>query len=861
MNQSSNVFGLILICVGWTISVYAEEAGDNPAVEMQPLEFNIAALPIGDALNEFAAQSGLQIVLYSDISDGLSSKPISGRFDSQDAAIASLLTSTDLSHEFLNDNTIAIQAAEQPRGRDSGKSQPASVILIAQAQTSAEQNQTSSQGGNSSESSEEADTNYIEEIMVTAQKREQSVQDVGIAITAFTGKQIRDLRIEDASQLAFYVPGLYTATSFGNTLQVFSIRGVTQNDFNDHGEAPTVVYMDDGYMASMSGQKAMLFDADRIEVLKGPQGTLFGRNATGGAVHLLSRKPSLDGFEGYASLGYGDYSETKADFAVNSPLSPTTAIRVSGAYSSNDGYYKNSVPGGADGVDETRWGLRGRLLTEFTNGSELLITGFVAKTEFSTVLSALTPGAPVLDSEGRIINVVSATDTAFGLGPTGPFDVESDIGFEDIGEIEVKGITMRLDIDFDALTFTSITDYKALDRRLLLDPDSSSLPIIQVFISTDHENWSQEFRVFLERERYNFTAGVYYLDIDAIIPNSEFSLPIFNQVIAGDWSVETQSIAGFAQGEYEINSSWTAVGGLRYTHDEIELAYQVDLYSFSGDFLNPRGSFVFPVRTLSGDRSEGFWTAKAQLEWRSNDGVLVYGGWNRGVKGGGFNAPPSGGLSIPDSGIEYDSETLDAFEIGFKSTLWNNRMRFNGAVFYYDYNDYQAFKQINLDAQVVNKDARTWGIELETTIKPDDNWTFLLSGSYLDNVVKDIDWMGIIRDRVAAYMPELQLTAIASYTMNTSFGSLSFQGEVSYADGFFTSISNFDLLKTDNYALTNLRATWTSPNNKYELRAFIENIFDETIIETAFDITAVGGLGNQTYLRPRWWGLLATVYF
>ena len=183
----------------------------------------------------------------------------------------------------------------------------------------------------------------LEEIVVTAQKREQSIQDVGIAINAFTGEEIRQLGFQESVDLASMAPGVYVSNSTGGTFSQFSIRGVTQDSFDDHIEGPNAVYIDGAYVASPQGQLFALFDLERVEILKGPQGTLFGRNATGGLVHFITRKPT-DEFEAYVDVAYGSYNQTRVEGAVSGPLSENVSARVSGMYNRHDPIMDNVFP-------------------------------------------------------------------------------------------------------------------------------------------------------------------------------------------------------------------------------------------------------------------------------------------------------------------------------------------------------------------------------------------------------------------------------------------------------------------------------------------------------------------------------------
>jgi iron complex outermembrane receptor protein len=246
----------------------------------------------------------------------------------------------------------------------------------------------------------------LEEVIVTAQKREQSAQDVGIAITAFSGDQLNQLGIVNNTELARFTPGVYISGPGGGDQQQFTIRGATQNDFSDHSEAPNALYVDEVYQASQQSQLFASYDMQRVEVLKGPQGTLFGRNATGGLLHFITNKPSQE-FESYADLTYGRFDQVRAEGAVSGGLSDTVSGRISGIYSGHDSIYENNIndvgipatPGVLqafgrgpaltpdlsdtdDAWTEETWSVRGQLLFEPNEDVNFLVKGQYAKQQF-----------------------------------------------------------------------------------------------------------------------------------------------------------------------------------------------------------------------------------------------------------------------------------------------------------------------------------------------------------------------------------------------------------------------------------------------------------------------------------------------
>ena len=413
----------------------------------------------------------------------------------------------------------------------------------------------------------------IEEITVTAQKREQNLQDVPIAITAFSGEQMRALGVSQSIDIAAFTPGVHISGNLAGQNTQFSIRGVTQNDFNDIIEAPTAVYLDEGYLAIAQAQTFAVFDVQRVEILKGPQGTLFGRNATGGLVHYISNKPSFDEPSGSLDVQFGSFdtpanaNSYTVEGAFGGPISDTVAGRLAFRYNDQEGYLKNLYPesaflgspgtgAGADlGDDETK-AVRGSLAFQPSDSLTINVSLNYAKSEVSTgpYQSISTIGVV---TNGELVNVIDtppgetriSIDTAGGdgggdaidgdgffpgagiglpgrlapgadffgyLDPDGDdFTFSSDFAFEDQGDTETKGINVRVEYELESgLLFTSVTDFKDYDKLLFIDVDSAPANQLANYAGVDAQSFTQEFRLSGESGNAQWVAGFFYLNID-----------------------------------------------------------------------------------------------------------------------------------------------------------------------------------------------------------------------------------------------------------------------------------------------------------------------------------------------------------
>lgn len=769
----------------------------------------------------------------------------------------------------------------------------------------------------------------LEEVVVTAQKREQSLQDVPIAITAFTGAQMSALGITKSVDIAAFSPGVHISGNLAGQNTQFSIRGVTQNDFNDIIEAPNAVYLDEGYLAVAQAQTFAVFDIDRVEILKGPQGTLFGRNATGGLVHYLSNKPNFDENNGYVDVGMGRYdtdanaNRTTVEAAYGAVLSEKVAARAAFRYNKQDGYLKNlypegaftSAPGGTSpgegagadlGDDDT---FAGRLSFAFqpSDDTRIDVSMNYATSEVGTgpYQSKSTIG---IVENGELINVINTPadetrltiDTAGGdggadlidgdgllpgggygfdgrLAPGGDFfgyldpdgddfTFSSDFAFADQGSTDTKGVNVRVERDLgNGTVFTSVTDYKDYEKLLFIDVDSGPANQLANYAGVDATSLTQEFRLNGETDEMRWVAGFFYLNIDN---NSDNGLKAPENSLIGPLDIgvvadlQTDSYSLFGQLDYDISDTLSATFGMRVIREEKDFEVGIGFFPSMSNHTVNQGDFI-PNAVGAGSpyfyensTSDTLWAAKAQLDWRPSDDLLLYAGVNRGVKAGSFNAPLLGSYlgSGGDAAIDYGEEILLAYEGGFKMSLSENT-RLNGSVFYYDYSDYQAFLFVGVGGVVINADADNIGMELELQSSPADGLDVILSMSYFDATVKDIPLRSGSplppSDVDPTYAPELQMTGLVRYEWPISSGSLAIQGDISYSDEYYYNLRNFDADKFDSYVMLNSQLSWMSTDGLWQATLAVRNLTDERAGVQGFDLATLCGCNEVSYRDPR----------
>ena len=789
-----------------------------------------------------------------------------------------------------------------------------------------------------------AQNSVLEEIVVTAQKREQNLQDVGIAVSAFTGAQLRAFNVQQSFDIASFTPGVHISGNLAGQNTQFSIRGVTQNDFNDIIESPNAVYLDEGYIAIAQAQTFAVFDIERVEILKGPQGTLFGRNATGGLVHYISNKPSFEETSGYVDLTVGqfdvdnDANRYTIEGAYGGAISDTVAVRGAVRYNKQDAYLENlypeqapdffvgNLPPGNDagkdlGDDDT---IAARLAVAFRPSDSLDITlsANYADSEVTTgpYQSKSTIG---IVENGELINVIDtpanetrlSIDTAGGdgggdaidgdglfpdagiglegrLAPGGDFfgyidsdgddfQFSSDFAFDDQGSAETYGLNARVEWEMAGGTkLTSITDYKDYEKLLFIDVDSAPVNQLANYAGVDASSFTQEIRFNGETDNARWVAGGFYLNIDTDSDNGlkapansilgTFAFPLDVGVVA---SLETDSYSLFGQYEYDFSDRFTFIGGLRLIQEEKDFEVGIGFFPSSSSNTVNSGGFV-PNFTGAGDpfffdddTSDDLWAGKLQLDFQANEDLLLYGGINRGVKAGSFNAPLLGSYlgSGGDASLPYDEEELLAYEVGFKSTLGGGSTRLNGSAYYYDYTDYQAFLFVGVGGVVVNADAESYGAELELQTTPMAGLDIILSASYLDSEVKDLPLRSGSPlppvDVEPTYAPEVQAMGVVRYTWDGLGGVMTVQGDASYSDEYFYNLRNFDADKFDSYTLVNALLSWQSSDGGWTVTGAVRNLTDERAGLQGFDLATLCGCNEVAYRSPREYTLGLRVEF
>lgn len=714
----------------------------------------------------------------------------------------------------------------------------------------------------------------LEEVVVTAQKREQSLQDVGISVSVMSGEQITALGLTNTIDITAQTPGL-NFQQYSPTQTIMNIRGVSQNDFQDQHEPPVAGYVDGAYVSTMGAAHAQMFDMERVEVLRGPQGTLFGRNATGGLIHYITRKPEKE-WNGYVELTFAEHDQIKSEGAIGGAITDAVSARVSFATNDHDGWTENRI--GPDLNDADSKSVRGQLLFLPSDDIEILLKGHYSEIDTFGQGYDHSPATYGADGLGFLIGSNQVAPffgppppppappipfvfvTCPGCDASGfaePDDDPRTGSFNDPGffEREIAGMTATIDWDINGMTLTSITDYLTMDKDYAADTDGGANTIVHAILFQELDQISQELRLQGQTDRLNWQAGFYYLDIDTdtinggdpldLSPFLGAPLGVAALFARSDVTLESESWAIFAHAEYALTDALTLIGAVRYTEDTKELDYDL--------LAGPAIVAEFQ------DKQE--WeniSARLQLDWQVNEDTLAYAGVTRGHKAGSFSLPFISFGPLDTSAIPHDEEVLTSYEVGLKTDFLDGRARLNASAFYYDYDDYQAASFVNLVLIIGNNDAEVYGGEIELVLNPIENLELLLGASFLDSTVEDVTIPGpfgtnVVTDRELPLSSDFTWNGLVRYTWPLGSGSLTAQMDANYVDDVCFSVVCHHSEREDGYLVGNARLSYTSAGDVWSAALFVRNLGDVDYRVYGLDASFVSFNASMPN-PPRWFG-------
>lgn len=664
----------------------------------------------------------------------------------------------------------------------------------------------------------------LEEIIVTAQKKTESIQDVPITITAFDSDSLDFLNVTAIDDLAQFTPGLNIAQGDPARMSV-RIRGIGSIKFDVGSEGSVGIFIDEIYMPRFSGIDFGLSDIERVEVLKGPQGTLFGRNTTGGAISIVSASPTQEA-EGYIDAEVSNRDSYLVRGAISGGITDNLSLRLAAGQQVVGGFVENTLTGTTNDQESQT----ARLSLRYEPSDDLRISGSV---EYTSVDADVIIGSLAILPGGFTFPLLSP--------PTGPFPFTPTPVTEDPytepnnfdGQLETESFlsVFRLEKDFENLTFVSLTGYRDSELDQSEDFDHTRLNVGQTIIEEESDTFSQEFRLSAE----NWIFGVYYYVDDAYrADNYGWKSDSLPYLLAGGTElvsspivdVKTTSWALFGQYSFAVTDNLSLVLGARYSEDEKD-------FTLSGETSFP-GVPTVPVPFAYDDKKT--WDSfdpKISLDYNVSEDALVYFSYSQGYKSGGVQF--SAGFEALARQI-FDPEELDAYEIGIKSDLLEGRMRLNSAVYYYDYTNLQQqrIEQFGPTAASVTRNAgesEIKGVELDLQWIPVDSLNLRLAYSYLDAEFSEFIGTGgqdFAGNRVPN-SPEHTVSVAADYQLQLPGDWSLLMG----TDWFWTDEYNFDvvdddpLTKQDQYTIGNVRLALQSPGSQWQFLVYVENVTDE----------------------------------
>jgi iron complex outermembrane receptor protein len=707
--------------------------------------------------------------------------------------------------------------------------------------------------GASAQTAASSDDGAVQEIVVTAQKRSEKIQDVPIAVTAVTGEEIANKRIADIVDLSSQVPGLQISAGDNGANPHIFIRGVGVNDFNLTTATAIGIYADGAYLASPLSQRSAFFDLQQVEVLRGPQGTLYGRNTTGGAINILSRKPT-DEWTGNVSLDYGRFNSSKLEGGVGGPITTDVlSFRLAGIFEGDDGYMYNRLTN-KDVNGANHWAFRGAL--RFTPSSDVT-DDLIVTVDHSQGDSILGYNRTLLDPKGNLCtgNYTSGKCTnAVGYANTSSNLYAGDYRFVGKDKVRFYGLTNNLTVDLGAASIVSITAYQHVQRRDREETDIDPLPMLDTLFISGQNTFSEELRLQSSGETdLHYVAGLYYAN-DIMSNASRYNVEIADQVLGWPFHQTTDSYAAFSQADYQITDALTLTGGLRYSYDDKHFVYD------SIEMLSNTTFFHI-------DQSKGFSSisGRAGIAYRLSPTANLYATYNRGTKSGGF----FGGQTTDARDIgPYRDETVDAYEVGAKTEWFDRKLTADLAAFYYDYQDLQVYtlvKRPPIDAQVFTNAsaARIYGAEFELSAHPVRGLdlsldTSLLSAKYVNFVsaAASADYSG----NTLPFAPTVSIQANAHYEHDIPVGTLVGDVSLTYRSHIFFDTTDTPRVSDPGRAYVDTRLGVRFGENHYEAGLWCKNIFDEPSIGLIGPIPSLG-YDFYTINPPRTYGLYLRAEF
>jgi len=749
------------------------------------------------------------------------------------------------------------------------------------------------------------DVERMETIVVTATKRSENIQNVPIAMNAIDGHTLESRGIVETSDLAAQVPNLQISSPFGKNQPNFTLRGVSvANEFNSNQASPIGVYLDEDYLSARFAQGMNLYDLERVEVLKGPQGTLYGRNTVGGAINIITRKAEFGPTDGYLSAGYGNFNRYTAGGAIGTTLvDDVLAVRVAGTFNKGDGEEPNPLPNKPDGRSTDDYAVRGSVLYKPTDRLEFMLRAYAGKSD---------PTSEAGYSIGALPGGVNAVTGYQRPDSYGFYTTAAD--YVGHNENSARGVELISKLALGSFNLTSITAYDDGKLRADQDPDGSPIDEFTINWYADYKQLNQDFRIASDAEKpLRFIAGAYFgfdqnktfntyrffnflqgvPGLPYFDPPNIFVPPPYPGLIGGtpgvfsgfgvhhDFTQDRWSRAIYGEANWDITDRLTLTGGLRYTWDSIKL---LNISSTAFDYGGVERVTLIPAFGAPGTRCPGQpgcpdslsnssnkFTYRAILDYQLSHDVMLYGSYSTGYRAGAINGTA---YASPTQVTFVDPEELTAYEAGIKSELFDHRVRLNASVFYYDYKNQQIQEVIGIVPFLRNvPKARAFGADIDLTARINDRLTVNLGIGSLDSEYQELELSGVdLAGNAFSNAPDMTLNVGADLVVfKNDHGTLHFWPGATYTGDTWLSPFNAKPssavgavgdnrgLYQEGYWLANLRLGWESDH--WSIGAYIKNLLDEEYIGYGVDLRSAIGADYIVRGERRTFGVDATYRF
>ncbi len=759
----------------------------------------------------------------------------------------------------------------------------------------------------------ESDSFKIEEVVVTAQKRAQSTQEIGLVVNGFNGDSLRKQGVDEINDLVSLLPNVQLLEATGGGVPIVFIRGIGLADFRVNNTPAAAFYVDEIYKPSVAMVGSTYFDLERVEVLKGPQGGLYGRNTTAGAIQIITAKPSLEGSDGFFSMGYGRYNRKELEGAVNFALSDTTALRFAGRRVESDDTYtssvqnqaradQNFVPGGDRHGEEDQWAMRAQLFFQPSDNFDILFKAYTGENKSETNLlrpiGVWAPGDANNDlyADNALSNTVCDSLLAGVRDPnncvtiTGQTPVELGIdgdryktassNYNKLNN-QWKGASIIANWQLsDNITLMSITGYEDFEHARPTDWDGIDFAYQDIDYNSDISAFSQEFRLAFNGQDVDFIGGVNYareeLTEDTVVFASVGLVPLAfgHEEVVQRYKQDVDSLAVFGRLDWHLSEPMTLVVEARYTTEEKSFKGATTLRSPIGSSDTVTETpFINPSQP---DADFSDFSGKIALEYTLSDETLSYISLSRGFKSGGY----PGGVVLSDAGATaYDPEVITAIETGIKSSHLDSRLRTNLSVFFYDYKDLQGSARvpapggITLDRFQNIGDAEVYGLDAEISYTPIRSLFFQALVGFSEGEITSsqaTQLSPLTRDSFSLegeelnYKPDWSVNLIARYNIEInanleSYIQTSYDWRSSQNFSYIGIPAEETLFSEDSYGLLNLQAGLQPADGSWDISAYVKNVTNEEF-RTNARTDALGG-AFEIYGAPKIWGISGTVKF